>query len=286
MDVMRKTISRAPSGYGRLGPQSAVGSSSAPWKSGRGSGSQRSHLTAFEPPGSAPDWDENQAKEYSRFEFSVFRQYFYGNYGWFPTLIQARELKNVFVKFDPSLKGTIPEDKLKDVLSRLEPAENRPLPFDEIVRQFEESSVKYHGEGETVLLWPLLLRAMTFEDQKVEDTVCLLRYDVRQRIEEDQSYIRRFDKVLRKLQHNDAKVGTENGLKRFFLEELLLAPDRTEVAALFYLFERPTNTLFQKRSRYATEYRSDACIIARNFYKRHRRRIEKGHRFEDNACGS
>ena len=98
--------------------------------SGRSSPSRKGHLTAFEPPGTTPGWNAEQAKEYGRFEFSVFRQYFYGEYGWFPSLNQAQKLKNIFVQFDASRKGTIPQEKLRDVLSRLEPAENRPMPFD------------------------------------------------------------------------------------------------------------------------------------------------------------
>lgn len=37
----------------------------------------------------------------------------------------------------------------------------------EIIDQLEESTVIHHGEDDEGLLWPLFLRAITFEDQKV-----------------------------------------------------------------------------------------------------------------------
>lgn len=91
-------------------------------------------------------------------------------------------------------------------------------------------------------LWSTI-RQLTEISQFREDTVCLLRYDVRERIEENQDYIERFDTVSKKLHGNEFKIRTENELKRFFLEELLLAPNRKVSYSVGYKFCQPTHMM-------------------------------------------
>ena len=100
--------------------------------SGRVSGAARStqqtrrDLTAALAKGS----EQESAKYYSQFEFSRFRKYFYNDYGWYPTLEQAKEVKDAFLRVDTKRQGMIKEDDLEDVLELLKPDTDEPIPVD------------------------------------------------------------------------------------------------------------------------------------------------------------